>query len=386
MHSPLPPLPPPIPHRKPNTQTKQVLRAHTAPKRVCNSCIQSCWTPRAAKDPTAASSSAGKPQTLSGKDDRRVSLTVSTCDANACETDATATAPLSPGTPAAAGFFPGLATPSGPESSAVEEGTTTVNKQSSDNRPTSSRRHRRQASVAMPPPSLQSAAISSASTMPPPPPALPLSATGVALPPPTPAGDNKDEADGDGYSGTPSSASIGGCDNGPTGNARQLGPFFGGRPRSRRESSGGRLEGSGRGGGVGRWAGAASGGALGGGIFGNGYIEDVDMEVEDGEDGPQVEEIRAKHQHQHQASSSTRPATMPVLPEEVATVTAAVKNDTTKQQQLQSEEEEYDNGEGGPMMMNISGWPGVALGAVAIGSGVAVAVVVRSAFSLVFFY
>ncbi|CAN0184061.1 unnamed protein product, partial [Hapterophycus canaliculatus] len=261
-------------------KTQQVLRAHTAPKRVCDSCIQKCWTPRDAKDSTATVNAAAtttidvKTEAAKGKDGRRVSLTVSTCDANACETDATATAPLSPGTPAAAGFFPGLVTPSAasgasasgtsaPESSAAagtagEEGGPKQSR-NEEHHPaacttasTGRRSHRRQASVAMPPPSSLASPVSlsvpPASTMPPPqPPAM------VALPPPTPAGD-EDDVEGEGYpsSRSSTSAATGQCGGGISRNA-QLGPFFGGRPKSRRESSGGRLEGSGRGrrGGVG---------------------------------------------------------------------------------------------------------------------------------------
>ncbi|CAM9647372.1 unnamed protein product, partial [Scytosiphon promiscuus] len=138
------------------SKSRKVLRAHTAPKRVCNSCIQSCWTPRNAKDPAAATP-AVKAEAAKGKDGRRISLTVSTSDANACETDATATAPLSPGTPAAAGFFPGMVTPSATASSTPAAGDGGRGNQSMDDRPTAApasngRRHRRQASAAMPPP------------------------------------------------------------------------------------------------------------------------------------------------------------------------------------------------------------------------------------------
>ena len=372
-------LPPSLPARADN---QQVLRAYTAPKRVCDRCVKNCWTPRntatTPRKPTAVDTTtdiAAKP--AAGKDGRRVSLTVSASDANACPIVATATAPLSPGTPAAAGFFgPGCATPATatPAPTPVDGGgaggtikNTTAAAATSgsvDTRPPSAsshrRHHRRQVSMAMPSLPLASPAASAS--------ASPMT---MMLPPPTPAAVDEGE-DGDENDAMPPSAAASPSSSAPPA------PFFGGRPgaaaarRSRRESSGGRLESR-------AWGGGRSLGLGGGG--------DVDNAVEELLQLQEAQKVETDGDEQQAQAATT--AALPALPEEPAAPgpAAAAAAAAAKAEKPEEEEEvEEDSGEGGPMMIKITGYSGLAMCGVAVGTGVAIAVLLRSAFSLVFLF
>lgn len=84
------------------------------------------------------------------------------------------------------------------------------------------------------------------------------------------------------------------------------------------------------------------------------------------------------------ASSAPAAAVLPVLPEEPAVaVPASADDDAAK---AAGHEGEGDCEEGGPMMMKITAWSGAAMGGLAVGTGVVVAVVLRSAFAVVFLY
>eukprot|EP00752_Nemacystus_decipiens_P002342 g2214.t1 len=399
------------------SKARKVLRAYTAPKRVCDRCIKNCWTPRdTPTTPRKLTDADADPATKAapGKDGRRVSLTVSAPDANACAVVATATAPLSPGTPAAAGFFgPGCVTtpsatttPAPPASTTVGGGgardtdnspattiTTTI-AGGVDTRPQPSssghrrRHHRRQVSVAMlsspatsasasasPSPPLSSPATSASASASPSPVAVAMT---MMPPPPTPAAAIGEEVDEDDAMLRPPSAAAS-----PSSSSASPAPFFGGRPgavrrRNRRESSGGRLESR-------VWGG---GHALGGG-------GDVDRAVAELLQLQQAQnkadtETGTEGQEEEAALSASVTAALPPLPEEPAApattgaggVVAAAAINAVEQEKEVGE----DCGEGGPMMIKITACSGLAMSGVAIGTGVAVAVLLRSAFSLVFFY
>eukprot|EP00903_Cladosiphon_okamuranus_P006454 g6314.t1 len=364
------------------SKERKVLRAFTAPKRVCDNCTKSCWMPRNTattprKKSTAADTPGNKPV---GKDDCRFSLTVSTSDANACPVVATSTAPLSPGTPAAAGFFgPGCVTPSATTASAptaangvagdIDMNITTT---SVDTRPSSScshrRSHRRQVSVAMPSLPLASPAVSASSSASPPP-----TTTMMMLPPPTPAAaigeEDEDEAEAEAEEAVPPPS---GAASPSSSTPAPPALFFGGRPGAvrrgrRRESSGGRLESR-------VWGG---GRALGGGADG-GDVERAIAEL------LQLREETVTAKMEGEEGRQVAAAALPALPEEPvdAAPAAAAAADAVEEEE-EEVEGECDYGEGGPMMMKITACSGAAFGGVAVGTGVVVAVLLRFAVSLV---
>lgn len=112
---------------------------------------------------------------------------------------------------------------------------------------------------------------------------------------------------------------------------------------------------------------------------------DVDKAVA-AEELQQVETVEAE------AAPAAPTGALPALPEEAAAAAASAAvdgdadADAVAAADVEEEEEEDDCGEGGPMMIKIPVWSAVAMSGVAIGTGVVVAVLLRSAFSLVFFY